>query len=68
MTYVEAMEIIFTSPQYRELMDALEDAKKHLSPEEWQEVFDMLMNDVDTFVARRLAELSEGEAGKTFRA
>jgi hypothetical protein len=38
MTKDEAMQIIFTSQQYREYMDALEDAKKHLSPEEWQEV------------------------------
>ena len=64
----DALEMIFSSPQYRELMDALEDAKKQLSPDEWQEISRMLMHKVDSYVAQRLAELSEGEAGKTFRA
>ena len=68
MTKDEALEIIFSSPQYQELVEALEDAKKTLSPDEWQEVSHALMNDVDTFVAQRLGELSKGEAGKTFRA
>jgi len=30
----DAVEIIFSSPQYRELMEALEEAKKQLSPDE----------------------------------
>jgi hypothetical protein len=64
----DALEIIFSSPQYRELIEVLEEAKKQLSPDEWQEVSQALMNDVDEFVAQRLAELSEGEAGKMFRA
>jgi hypothetical protein len=68
MTRDEALESIFTSPQYRELMAALEEAKKLLSPDEWQEVSRALMHDVDNFMAQRLAELSEGQAGKTFRA
>ena len=38
MTKDEALEIIFTSPQYRELLEALEEAKKTLSPEEWREI------------------------------
>jgi len=68
MTKDEAMEIIAYSPQYLELMKALEDAKKHLSPEEWQEVSPTFINDVDKFVAQHLAELSDREAGKMFRA
>jgi hypothetical protein len=68
MTKDKAIDIIFSSPQYLELMKALEDAKQQLSPDEWQEVSRTLMNDVETFVARRLAELSEVEAGKSFRA
>ena len=68
MTKDEAIDIIFSSPQYLELMKALEDAKQQLSPDEWQKVSRTLMNDVETFVARRLAELSEVEAGKSFRA
>ncbi len=43
MTKDEAMEIIFTSPQYQELMGALEEAKKQLSHEEWQEVSQALL-------------------------
>ena len=38
------------------------------NPSEWQEVSRVLMNDMDTFVAQRLAELYMGKAGKTFRA
>ena len=68
MTKDEALVIIFSSPQYRELVEALEDAKKTLSPDEWQEVSQALMNDVDRFVTQRVAELSEGETDKTFRA
>jgi len=68
MTKDDAMEIIFTSPQYRELMEALNEAKKQLSPEDWQEVSDTLINDVEKFVAQRKEELSEGDAGRTFRA
>ena len=74
MTKDKAIDIIFSSPQYLELMKALElmktleDAKKQLSPDEWQKVSRTPMNDVETFVARRLAELSEVEAGKSFRA
>ena len=68
MTKDEVMEIIFSSSQYRELMEALEEANKQLSLEEWQEVSHALMNDADKFVEQRLAELSEREAGKTFRA
>jgi hypothetical protein len=69
MTKDEAMEIIFSSPHYRELMEALEEAKKQLSSEEWQEVSRALTNDVNKFVTQRMAELSEGvEAGKSFRA
>ena len=49
-------------------MDALEEVKRQLTPDEWQEVSRELMNDVDKFVAQRMAELSEGEAGKGFRA
>ena len=64
----DALEMIFSSLQYRELMDALEEARKQLSPDEWQEVSRMRMHKVDSYVAQRLAELSEGEAGKTFRA
>jgi hypothetical protein len=67
MTKDEAIEIIFYSPQYRELIEALEEAKKTLSPDEWQEVSQTLVNDVDKFVAQRITELSEGEAGKTIR-
>ena len=68
MTKDDALEIIFSNPQYRELVDALEDAKKTLSPDERQEVSQALMNDVDKFVAQRLGELSEAEAVKAFRA
>ena len=68
MTKDEALEIIFSSPQYRELMEALEDAKEEFSPDEWQEVSQTLMNNVDKYVGQRLAELSEGEAGIKFRA
>ena len=68
MTKDEAMEIITFSPQYLELMKALEDAKKHLSPDEWQEVSQALMNEVDKFVTQQMAELSESVEGKTFRA
>jgi uncharacterized membrane protein YfbV (UPF0208 family) len=50
MTKDEAMEIIFSSPQYRELMDALEVAKKTLSTDDWKEVSQTLMNEVDKFV------------------
>jgi hypothetical protein len=49
-------------------MKALELAKKTLTPDEWQDVTQLLMHDVDKYVTQRLAELSEGEAGKTFRA
>ena len=38
MNMNDAMEIIFSSPQYQELMEALEEAKKQLDPEEWWEV------------------------------
>ena len=55
----EAMEIITFSPQYLELMKALEEAKKQLSPDDWQEVSQTLMNEVDKFVTQQLAELSE---------
>ena len=68
MTKDDALEIIFTSPQYRELMEALEEAKEQFSPNEWHEVSQALMNDVDEFVAQRLAELPEKETCKTFRA
>ena len=68
MTKDEAMEIITFSPQYLELMKALEDAKNHLSPDEWQEVSQALMNNVDKYVAQRLSELSEWGTGETFRA
>jgi hypothetical protein len=68
MTKDEALEIILSSPQYQELMAALEEAKQQLSPDEWQEVSRALMIDVDRFITQCLAELSEGEAGKTFRA
>ena len=68
MTKDEALEIIFSSPQYRELIEVLEEAKQQLSPDEWQEVSQTLISDVDKYVTQRLAELSEGEAGKTFRA
>jgi hypothetical protein len=69
MNMNHAMEIIFWGPQYRELMEALEEAKQQLSPEEWQRVSSALINDVEAYVEQRLAELSEGrEAGKTFRA
>jgi hypothetical protein len=68
MTKDEAMEIITFSPQYLELMEALEEAKKTLSPDEWQEVSQALMNEVDKFVTQQIAELSELVEGKTFRA
>jgi len=62
------MEIITFSPQYLELMEALEEAKKTLSPDEWQEVSQALMNEVDKFVTQQIAELSELVEGNTFRA
>ena len=62
------MEIITFSPQYLELMKALEDAKEKLSPDEWQEVSQALMNEIDKFVTQQIAELSELVEGKTFRA
>jgi hypothetical protein len=68
MTKDEAMEIITFSPQYLELMKALEDAKEKLSPDEWQDVSQTLMNEVDKFVTQQIAELSELVEGKTFRA
>jgi hypothetical protein len=68
MTKDEAMEIITFSPQYLELMKALEDAKEKLSPDEWQDVSQTLMNEVDTFVTQQIAELSELVEGKMFRA
>jgi hypothetical protein len=68
MTKDEAMEIITFSPQYLELMKALEDAKEKLSPDEWQDVSQTLMNEVDTFVTQQIAELSELVEGNTFRA
>ena len=68
MTKYGALEIIFSSTQYRELMEALEEAKNTLSPDEWREVSHTMMIVVDTFVTQRLAELSEGESGKPFRA
>jgi len=68
MTKDEAMEIITFSPQYLELMKALEEAKKTLSPDEWQEVSQALMYEVDKFVTQQIAELSELVEGKTFRA
>jgi hypothetical protein len=49
-------------------MEALEEAKKTLSPDEWQEVSQALMNKVDKFVTQQIAELSELVEGKTFRA
>ena len=68
MTKDEAMEIITFSPQYLELMEALEEAKKTLSPDDWQEVSQALMNEVDKFVTQQIAELSELVEGNTFRA
>jgi len=68
MTKDEAMEIITFSPQYLELMSALEEAKKQLSTDEWQEVSQALMNEVDKFVTQQIAELSELVEGNTFRA
>jgi len=62
------MEIITFSPQYLELMSALEEAKKQLSTDEWQEVSQALMNEVDKFVTQQIAELSELVEGNTFRA
>ena len=38
MTKDKAIDIIFSSPQYLELMKALEEAKKTISPDEWREV------------------------------
>jgi hypothetical protein len=67
MTKDEAMEIIFSSPQYRGLIEALEEAKEQFSPDEWQEVSQALMNEVDKFVAQQIAELSELVEGNTFR-
>jgi hypothetical protein len=68
MTKDEAMEIITFSPQYLELMEALEEAKKTLSPDDWQEVSQALMSEVDKFVTQQIAELSELVEGNTFRA
>ena len=68
MTKDEAMEIITFSPQYLELMEAQEVAKKTLSTDDWKEVSQMLMNEVDKFMTQQLAELSELVEGKTFRA
>jgi len=68
MTKDEAMEIITFSPQYLELMEALEEAKKTLSPDDWQEVSQALMSEVDKFVTQQIAELSELVKGNTFRA
>ena len=68
MTNDQALEIISSSLQYRELIEGLEEAEKQFSPDEWREVSQALMNDVDAFVAQRLEELSEGQAGNTFRA
>ena len=68
MTNDQALEIISSSLQYRELIEALEEAEKQFSPDEWREVSQALMNDVDAFVAQRLEELSKGEEGNTFRA
>jgi hypothetical protein len=68
MTKDEAMEIITFSPQYLELMSALEEAKKQLSPDEWQEVSQALMNEVDKFVTQQIAELTALVEGNTFRA
>jgi len=62
------MEIITFSPQYLELMEALEEAKKTLSPDDWQEVSQALMSEVDKFVTQQIAELSELVEGNTFRA
>jgi hypothetical protein len=64
----DALEIIFSSPQYRELIEVLEEAKKQLSPDEWQEVSQALMNEIDKFVTQQIAELSELVEGKMFRA
>ena len=68
MTKDEAMEIITFSPQYLELMEALEEAKKTLSPDDWQEVSQALMSEVDKIVTQQIAELSELVEGNTFRA
>ena len=64
----DALEIIFSSPQYRELIEVLEEANQQLSPDEWQEVSHALMNEVDKFVTQQIAELSELVEGNTFRA
>ena len=65
----DVAKFIFSSPQFRELMGALEEAKKQLSPEEWQRVSSALISDVEAYVEQRLAELSEGrEVRKTFLA
>jgi hypothetical protein len=68
MTRNEALETIFSSPEFRELMESLEEAKKQLSPDGWQEVSQAVINDVAEFVTQRVAELSEEKAGKTFPA
>jgi len=49
-------------------MEALEEAKKTLSPDDWQEVSQALMSEVDKFVTQQIAELSELVKGNTFRA
>ena len=67
MSSDEALEIIITSPQYRELIEAIEEAKKSLSPDAWQEISSTLINEVEKFVAWGLVELSEEGAGKTFQ-
>ena len=64
----DALEIIFSSPQYRELIEVLEEANQQLSPDEWQEVSQALMNEVDKFVTQQIAGLSELVEGNTFRA
>jgi hypothetical protein len=68
MTRNEALETIFSSPEFRELMESLEEAKMQLSPDGWQEVSQAVINDVAEFVTQRVAELSEEKAGKTFPA
>jgi hypothetical protein len=45
-------------------VEAPKEAKKKLSPDEWHEVSRALINDVEKFVAPRVAELSEWKAAK----
>jgi len=59
----DAMEIIFSSPQDPELMEALEDAKKTSSPDEWLEVSKTVLNNVEEFVQQHMAPESVGESG-----